>query len=80
MRLENNTLVVSERNLLALLTKLHTPGSACEIVGGEDCLMSIKAEPDEVHYGSRGYGPGPMHPTSEHIMRAVREATKDESI
>ena len=80
MRLDDNTLVLSERNLLTLLTKLYTEGSACEIGGGEDCPMSVRAEPDEVHYGQREYGPGPMHPTTERIMAAVKEATQNESI
>lgn len=74
MRLDDETLVLSERNLLALLVKLHTPGSACKIQGGSDCPMSVSAEPDLAHYGKRGYGAGPMHPLTQRVMSAVREA------
>lgn len=80
MRLDGNTLVVSERNLLVLLTKLHTEGSACTIGASEDCPMYLKAESDEEHYGAREYGPGPMHPVTERLVKAVRAATEGASL
>lgn len=74
----HRTVILSERNLLALLTKLYTRDSACEIVGGEDCPgVSVKAERDEQHYGDRAFGPGPMHPTTERVLREIREVCRD---
>jgi hypothetical protein len=80
MRFDNktNTLFLSERNLLSLLTKLHTEGSQCTIEGGDDCMlddypMRVKAEPDDVHYGGREYGPGLMHPVTEQLVKALRD-------
>lgn len=85
MRLDHDhrpvpTLVLSERNLLTLLTKLYTEGSLCTIGGGEDCPMRVKAEPDEVHYGTREVPPGPMHPVTERILEVVRAATEGKSL
>lgn len=82
MRLEENgTVVLSERNLLSLLTKLHTTGSACTIVGGSSCPgLFVRAEPDEEHYAGRARGPGKMHPVTERIVQAVREATRGASV
>jgi hypothetical protein len=60
--------VLSRRNLLALLAKLDGApnGSAMAIMGGADapgCI--VRAEEDDVHYGDRPEGPGPMHPDTE---------------
>ena len=47
-------IALSERNLLVLLTKLYTPGSACTIQSGdvpdEFGYAQIRVEPDEYHY------------------------------
>ena len=80
MRLDGNTLVLSEKNLLSLLTKLYTKGSRCEIRGGEDCPMSVRAETDDKHYGSREYGPGPMHPVTEKLIDLVRKSMRENKI
>lgn len=52
--------VLSKRNLLALLSKLEMPGSACTIV--KDGVY-VSSEPDEEHY--QGRTPGEMHPLTE---------------
>lgn len=79
MRLDHDgpqsTLVLSERNLLALLSKLYTEDSACQLEGGLACPMSVRAEPDVVHYahaGREGEPPGPMHPVTEQIIALLR--------
>jgi len=69
---------LSERNLLTLLSKLYTPGSTPAIYtgGGDSTLHVILAEDDETHYGhsARGGHPaGSMHPTTEAILRHLRE-------
>jgi hypothetical protein len=77
-------LKLSERNVLALLTKLYTPGSACAV----DChdvaeelgfiCARLRVEPDELHYFAsptrEGAAPGPMHPLTECVLIAVRTA------
>lgn len=82
MRFENDQSVtlglpivtLSRRNLLVLLSKLHTPGSACSIVG--DGVLVI-AEDDETHYGNRESPPGVMHPTSEAFLKTLEKAIED---
>lgn len=73
MRLDpGGVIVLSRRNLCALLAKLdgHPPNSACTIIGGEDALgVVIHAEEDDVHYGTRGYGPGRMHEATEETIQ-----------
>lgn len=67
-------IVLSERNLRVLLAKLegYPPNSNCMIGGGSGAPgVFVKAEPDDVHYGGRGYPPGVMHPDTEE--RIVRE-------
>ena len=59
-------IVLSRRNLLALLAKLdgHPEGSACTIAGGADAPgFLVRAEEDDVHYADRA--PGRMHPETE---------------
>lgn len=59
-------LVLSRRNLLALLKKLdgNPLGSACTIQGGLDANgLFVKAEEDDVHYADRPAGR--MHPLTE---------------
>lgn len=67
MRLEpDGTVVLSRRNLLALLTKLdgHPHGSMCMIAGGDDAPgLIVKAEEDDVHYKNRPAGR--MHDDTE---------------
>ena len=56
-------IVLSRRNLKALLAKLdgNPPDSKCAILGGVDAPgIVVKAEEDDVHYGSRGFPPGQM--------------------
>jgi hypothetical protein len=73
--------VLSERNLLTLLSKLYTPGSSREFVNGDVpagiALARFRAERDDQHYNSpsrRGAGPGEMHPITEKVLAAIREA------
>lgn len=68
------TIVVSRRNLLALLAKLDgSPEDSARVIGKMDVVggpqVWLKAETDEEHYGSRPYGPGPMHPDTERRMQ-----------
>lgn len=70
---------LSERNLVVLLSKLYTPGSACSLNSGDvpDLFEHavFRAEPDELHYVSPtrdGAGPVPMHPLAELVWVTVR--------
>ncbi len=73
---------LSERNLLALLTKLYTPCSAAAIIAGDvppGMQAVVNAESDEAHYGAESreeVAPGAMLPLSESIVREVREAVQ----
>lgn len=75
MKLEaDGTIVLSRRNLLALLTKLdgHPPNSHCMIEGGYEARgVVIRAEEDEAHYSERPAGE--MHPDTEE--RITKPAT-----
>lgn len=53
---------LSRRNLLALLSKLDHPDSACTLTKYEDGVtLRVTAESDEDHYRDRPEGgPGPM--------------------
>ena len=74
MRRESeNHLVLSERNLLSLLTKLNQAGSARTIESPAEADFSVSSETDIEHYGARGYGPGPMHPATERLVALLRE-------
>ena len=56
--------VLSERNLKTLLSKLTMPDSACTICTSLDgAVFYVSAEPDDQHYNGRE--PGPMHPATE---------------
>lgn len=75
---------LSERNLLTLLSKLYTPGSACSFCNGDVpdgfAYACLRAEPDEYHYASptRECAPaGSMHPLTELVLMAVRAAVAD---
>ena len=72
-------LSVSERD--GLVSKLHTPGSRCELVCQDVpagvAYARIRIEPDQTHYntpGRRGAPPGAMHPVTERILRAINDA------
>ena len=74
--------VLSERNLIALLVKLHLPETnslrALQVgdVDGRE-LAYLIAEPDEIHYANpqrEGASAGDMHPLTEFISMVVREA------
>ena len=71
MRIDRSTpehahmaITLSRRNLIALLAKLdgHPPDSAATLVWGDPNggSITVRAEENDPHYGSRGYGPGPM--------------------
>lgn len=68
--LDMNELRISETNLLSLLSKLYTPGSACTL---EDPSGSIRviAEKDIEHYGERLRGV--MHPITEIRIKELQE-------
>lgn len=79
-------IALSERNLLTLLSKLYTPGSACsflnyDIPGELGCGCAVfRAEPDEYHYASptrEGTPAGEMHPLTERVLVAVRAAVAE---
>lgn len=87
--------VLSRRNLLALLHKLHLPGSARTLICGDnnlngeparDLVLVVQVEDDEQHYGTRLEPPGPMHPATERALaleqaqRARRPAVRSRSI
>lgn len=65
----NGRIVLSRRNLLALLHKLDMPGSSCTLVapGGE---FVVSAENDIEHYDGRHYGE--MHPDTEAFIEAYK--------
>lgn len=81
MRLELSareiTVVLSRRNLLALIHKLDMPGSARTLVGRHTLAdgaqtaapaLIVKVEGDEEHYAKRAAGPGEMHPETEEFI------------
>jgi len=58
--------VLSRRNLLALLAKLddYPTQSTCTILGGDDAFgLTLRVEDDAVHYADRQAGA--MHPDTE---------------
>lgn len=70
--------VLSCRNLLALLSKLELPGSARTLVHRDcyrdglpvnDVILILRVEDDDAHYVARP-PPGPMHPFSEAFIAA----------
>lgn len=80
-------IILSRRNLRSLLAKLdgHPPDSACTIQGGVEAWgYFVKAEEDEAHYASRAEWPqetkwGPMHPTTEEVLRREQPPISDPS-
>lgn len=85
-------IVLSERNLLTMLTKLYTPASNRMIVNGDvgDALRDkgilygcLKVEPDDVHYASEtrrsNQGtPGEMHADTERVLALIKDALMGE--
>ena len=69
----DGAIVLSRRNLLALLAKLDQPGSARTIMGGMACEgvegLMIRSEDDAAHYADRA--PGPMVQETELRMREM---------
>lgn len=68
--------VLSRRNLLALLAKLDgfPPDSANTILfPGDEAqpTLVVRAESDDRHYGRREAGAGPMHPATESRLRTT---------
>jgi hypothetical protein len=73
MKLVNGVIVLSRRNLLALLGKLEEPHSLrtiCKTVqdGEEIRDIMVRAEEDEPHYN--GETPGVMAPSTEAFIQA----------
>lgn len=68
--------VLSRRNLLALLLKLDEPESFRRIESN-DCpngwRVAVLAEDDDEHYGARPVPPGPMHPATEAFIAIDEE-------
>lgn len=67
MRLDpDGTVVLSKRNVAALLAKADDPNSARTLVGGDDAPgLVVKVEPNAEHYHRQGrlaVVPGPVHP------------------
>lgn len=61
-------IILSRRNLLALLVKLDQPVSACTI---EMDGVYIKSEHDSEHYGDRGFPPGRMTQETERRIKEI---------
>lgn len=65
---QHGEIILSERNLLALLHKLQMEGSARTIYKqlptGE--MLAVRAEKDQDHYGSSPHGR--MHPDTEEFI------------
>ena len=60
-----HTIILSRRNLLALLHKLEMEGSARTII---HTGWKVVVEEDGVHYIGRPEPPGPMHPSTEEFI------------
>ena len=74
-KLHNGAIIVtvSERNLLALLSKLKRPSSAKTLVKTTDAgFIMLVAEPDSEHYGTTE--PGKMHPQDEAFIAKAGES------
>jgi hypothetical protein len=64
---------LSRRNLLSLLHKLEMEDSAFTIIKyTDDGMVTLIAEPDEVHYGDRI--PGTMHWETERFVMEMNKA------
>lgn len=65
---------LSERNLLSLLTKLYEEDSARTLVSPNNDFV-VTAEHDADHYDGRLAPPGPMHPRTEAVLKAIRDVS-----
>ena len=74
MRLDKDgSIVLSERNLRALLAKLRQPGSARTLVGGSDAPnVVVCSEGDDEHYHDRS--PGVVHDETLRLMSEAVDA------
>ena len=63
---KDGTVVLSRRNVLALLHKLDMPGSARMIVGNG---IALRVEDDSEHYKDR-VPAGKMHPETEAFIQS----------
>lgn len=73
-------IALSERNLLVMISKIHTPGSRCSFLNGDVpegfAYATFRAEPDDYHYASptrEGSPAGPMHPVAELVHTVVKD-------
>jgi hypothetical protein len=82
---ETFVLVLSERNLLALLAKLRNPQSLRTLTsdngyrGGvpiDDMTVVVHAEPDELHYAGRIEPPGAMDESIEQFLTIHTAVTR----
>lgn len=66
------TVVVSRRNVLALLHKLDMEGSARTLVKDDPTgRLILQVEDDQEHYATRPEGaPGEMHPATETFIQS----------
>lgn len=69
---QNGTIVLSRRNLLALLHKLDKPGSAKTLIKRtENGLLVVQAEEDQDHYGD--VSPGQMSSDTEKFIASMQK-------
>lgn len=71
-------ITASRRNLLALLTKLYTPGSARTLTApghtnGVSVSMALRSETDEEHYASRSTPPGPLAVSAQATLQVAAD-------
>ena len=69
--------VLSKRNLLALLHKVEQPESCKSLVkypDGQSVL--VRVESDKEHYANRDVSPGPMTPDTEAFISDLEAALK----
>lgn len=81
------SVILSERNLRALLSKVHDPDSARTITTynvyedwtwPKDLLLVVSVESDAQHYAGRTDGPGPMSNKTENAIRQSQSSLKDQ--
>lgn len=84
-KLDNDIIevVLSERNLLSLLAKLHINESKRTIYNGDvpkGYVLKLVSEDDETHYAGesrKGASAGGMHPDTEELVAALKETIKE---
>lgn len=78
----SGAIVLSERNLLALLSKVHDPASYKTLVAGDGGVngvgskLIVRCESDEVHYANRE-APGEMSDVAESFIRQHAKESDD---